>query len=82
MVFIQEIAYLKKRWRIYNKSVETHWIAFYVNGNNIIYFDSFQVGHIPKEIKKNHSKQKYRKRYLKNISIRFDNVWILLYWIF
>ena len=24
----------------------------YVNGNNIIYFDSFEVGHIPKEIKK------------------------------
>ena len=30
----------------------THWIALYVNGNNIIYFDSFGVEHIPKEIKK------------------------------
>ena len=23
------------------KSIGTHWIAFYVNGNNITYFDSF-----------------------------------------
>ena len=34
------------------KSIETHWIAFYMNGNNIICFDSFGVEHIPKEIKK------------------------------
>ena len=34
------------------KSIETHWIALYVNGNNITYFDSFGVEHIPKEIKK------------------------------
>ena len=34
------------------KSIGTHWIALYVNGNNIIYFDSFVVKDIPKEIKK------------------------------
>ena len=34
------------------KSIGTHWIALYVNSNNIIYFDSFKVEHIPKEIKK------------------------------
>ena len=33
------------------KSIETHWIALYVNVNTV-YFDSFGVGHIPKEIKK------------------------------
>ena len=32
------------------KSIEAHWIAFYVNGNNVIYFDSFGGEHIPKEI--------------------------------
>ena len=32
------------------KSIGTHWIALYVNGNNIMYFDRFGVGHIPKEI--------------------------------
>ena len=30
------------------KSIGTHWIALYVNGNNIIYFDSFGVEHILK----------------------------------
>ena len=30
----------------------THWISLYVNGNNIIYLDSFWVAQIPKEIKK------------------------------
>ena len=25
------------------KSIGTHWIALYINGNNIIYFDSFTV---------------------------------------
>ena len=34
------------------KSIGSHWIALYVNGNNIIYFDSFGVAQIPKEIKK------------------------------
>ena len=31
----------------------THWVALYVqnNNNSVIYFDSFGVEHIPKEIK-------------------------------
>ena len=33
------------------KWIGTHWMALYVNGNNIIYFDSFGVKHIPKKIK-------------------------------
>ena len=33
------------------ESIVTHWIALYMNVNNIIYFDSFLVEHIPKEIK-------------------------------
>ena len=32
------------------KPAGTHWIAVDVNGNNIIYFDSFGVEHVPKEI--------------------------------
>ena len=59
------------------KSIGTHWIAFYVNGNNIIYFDSFGVEHIPKEIKKSiGSKNIITKIY----RIPFD-VWIPFYWI-
>ena len=41
------------------KSVRTHWIALYVNENNVAYFDSFGVEHIPKEIKKINRQQKY-----------------------
>ena len=33
-------------------SIWTHGIDLYMNGNNVIYFDSFRVEHIPKEIKK------------------------------
>ena len=33
------------------KSTGAHWIALYVNGSNVICFDSFGVEHIPKEIK-------------------------------
>ena len=31
-------------------SIGTHWIALYVNDNNVTYSDSFRVEHIPKEI--------------------------------
>ena len=30
----------------------THWVALWVNNNNVNYFKSFGVEHIPKEIKK------------------------------
>ena len=30
--------------------IGTHWVALYVNNKTIIYFDSFEVEHIPKEI--------------------------------
>ena len=32
------------------KTIWTRWIALYMNGNNMINFDSFGVKHIPKEI--------------------------------
>ena len=31
--------------------ISTHWIALWVNINNVTYFDSFGVEHLPKEIK-------------------------------
>ena len=31
--------------------VGTHWVALYVKNNEDIYFDSFGVEHVPKEIK-------------------------------
>ena len=32
------------------KSIGTHWIALYVNAENVTYFDSFEVKLVPKEI--------------------------------
>ena len=32
--------------------IGTHWVALYINNNIILYFDSFGVEHIPKEIMK------------------------------
>ena len=32
--------------------IGTHWIALYALNNNVTYFDSFGVEHIPKKIKK------------------------------
>ena len=32
--------------------IGTHWIALYVKNNEFVYFDSFGVKHIPKEIMK------------------------------
>ena len=31
--------------------IGTHWVALYVQNNNVNYFDSFGVEHIPKEIR-------------------------------
>ena len=30
--------------------IGTHWVALYVKNNDVTYFDSFGVEHIPKEI--------------------------------
>ena len=57
MVFFQEIICLKQYGSyIINfdeyADVCTHWIALFRNRNEIVYFDSFGVEHIPEEIKK------------------------------
>ena len=33
-------------------NIGTHWIALCVQNNDVTYFDSFGVEHIPKEVKK------------------------------
>ena len=33
-------------------NTDTHWIALFVKTNEVIYFDSFGIEHIPKEINK------------------------------
>ena len=34
------------------EDVDTHWIALFCRKNEIVYFDSFGVEHVPKEIEK------------------------------
>ena len=34
------------------ESIGTHWITLYLNAENVTYFDSFGVAHVPKEIRK------------------------------
>ena len=43
--------------------IRIHWITLYVSGNNIMYFDSFGVEHIPNEI----TKLMENKNIIKNI---------------
>ena len=55
MVFIQEIIYLKKDVTyVINldeyKSIGTHCIALYVNGDTVTYFDSLGIEDTPKEV--------------------------------
>ena len=50
------------------KSIQTHWIALYVNGDNVTYFDSFRVENISKEIKKINKQQIYQNKHLQNTS--------------
>ena len=45
MVFIQNVINLDEY-----SDIGTHWVALYVKNNNVTYFDSFGVEHIPKEI--------------------------------
>ena len=58
MAFFQELNYLKKikdGAYVINldeyADVGTHWIALFCNGNEVVYFESFGVEHVPKETK-------------------------------
>ena len=56
MVFILKIILeIKDRAYVINldeySDIESHWIALYGNNDDVTYFDSFGVEHIPKEIK-------------------------------
>ena len=67
------------------KSIGTHWIALYMNGNNgnasydATYFDSFGVKDIQRETKRFAGSQQISIEYKHWIQC---NVWILLYWIY
>ena len=58
MVFFQGIIYLQKikdgayvTYLDKHKDTGTNWIGLFCNRNEIVYFDSFGVEHLPKEIK-------------------------------
>ena len=73
--------------------VGTHWIASFCNKNEIVYFDSFSVKHIPEKINEFIDRPSSSASQNKNIkanifsstSKRFSNVWVLLhriYWFY
>ena len=73
MVFFQEIIYVKKiKDGTYGinldeyKDTDTHWIALFCMRNEVIYFDSFGIEHIPKKIKK----------FISNKNIKVSIFWI------
>ena len=51
------------------KSIGSHSISLYVNDNNVTYFDSFGVKHIPKEIRKS-----LEIKILQRISIEYKHM--------
>ena len=55
MVFFLEIICLKDGAYVINldeyRDIGTHWIVLFCEKNEIVYFDSFGVEHIPEEIK-------------------------------
>ena len=65
-----------------------HWVALYVSNNDVTYFDSFRVEHIPKEIKKiinrpsSPQNKNIKTKYFQDSSIWFNNMWIFLHWIY
>ena len=46
--------------------VGTHWIALFCNRNEIVYFNSFGVEHVPKEI----------KEFIGNKNIKANSFWV------
>ena len=87
MVFIQETMYtvIKDGAHVINldecKSIRTHLIVLNVNGDSVTYFDSFGVEYIWKEITKFIGNKNIITSLL-NTSKWFNNMWILLYWIY
>ena len=50
-------------------SIGTHYLALYVKGDNVTYFDSFIVEYIPKEIRK-----VIENKYMKEIFMKYSQV--------
>ena len=58
------------------ESIGTHGIALYVNVENVTYFDSFEVEHIPKQIRKliaktSNRRNNYRKQAFNSIMCQY-----------
>ena len=89
MVFFQEIIFLKKvkhgtyviNFNQY-ADVGTHCIALFCNRNEIVYFDSFGVEHVPEEIKEFIGNKNIKANIFRVQAKRFSNVWLLLHRIY
>ena len=53
------------------ETIGTDWIVLHVNDNNVTYFDSFRVDHIPKKkFKKIRRKKKFYNKYFYSTRIQ------------
>ena len=62
--------------------IGTHWIALFCNGNEIVYFDSFDVEHIPEDIKEFIGNKNIKANIFLSTSKQFSNVLVLLHRIY
>ena len=66
-----------------SSDIGTHWVAWWVNNSNsVTYFDSFGVGHIPKEIKtfinnKSIKTNIFRIQAYYSIMCRYFSIWFI-----
>ena len=59
----------------------THWIALFCKRSEIVYFDSFAVEHVPKEIKEFIGNKNIKANIFRVQSKQFNKVWVFLHWI-
>ena len=64
------------------ESIRTDWIALYVNAEDVTYFYSFGVEHIPKEIRKFIGNKNLSTNISRIQTYDSINVWIFLYRIY
>ena len=65
-----------------SKNTGTHWAVIFIKEDEVIYFDSFGVEYIPKEIMKRIEHGSLGNKNIKTSIFRIQDVWLFLYFIY